>query len=68
MARGIPALATGGRGNLDYMRGLEPLLVAHGMTTVSDPSGVYVGGGCNGRSPIWTMQSAAPASCCGTMD
>jgi glycosyltransferase involved in cell wall biosynthesis len=51
MARGIPALATGWSGNLDFMRGLDPLLVAHGMTAVDDPSGVYVGRGMQWAEP-----------------
>ncbi len=51
MARGIPALATGWSGNLDFMRGIEPLLVSHRMIPVSDPSGVYRGAGSQWADP-----------------
>lgn len=51
MARGIPVLATGWSGNLDFMRGLAPLLVSHSMIPVSDPSGVYRGAGLKWADP-----------------
>jgi glycosyltransferase involved in cell wall biosynthesis len=38
---GVPALATGWSGNLDFMSGLDPLLIASRPTPVRDSSGVY---------------------------
>ncbi len=38
---GVPALATGFSGNLDFMRGVPELLIRFALKPVSDPSGVY---------------------------
>lgn len=38
---GVPALATGWSGNLDFMQGVPELLVDFAMTPVRDVSGVY---------------------------
>jgi glycosyltransferase involved in cell wall biosynthesis len=38
---GVPALATGWSGNVDFMGGLDELLIAHTLVPVRDPSGVY---------------------------
>jgi glycosyltransferase involved in cell wall biosynthesis len=38
---GVPALATGWSGNVDFMDGLHELLIAHTLVPVRDPSGVY---------------------------
>jgi glycosyltransferase involved in cell wall biosynthesis len=38
---GAPALATGWSGNMDFMETLPELLIAHSLTRVRDPSGVY---------------------------
>lgn len=38
---GVPSLATGWSGNLDFMEGLDELLIAHTLVPVRDPSGVY---------------------------
>lgn len=42
MARGVPALATGWSGNVDFMGGLDALNVRYSMIPVDDPSGVYL--------------------------
>lgn len=41
---GVPALATGWSGNLEFMQELPELLIACRLTPVRDPSGVYRGG------------------------
>jgi glycosyltransferase involved in cell wall biosynthesis len=38
---GVPALATGWSGNVEFMEGLDELLIAHTLVPVRDPSGVY---------------------------
>ncbi len=38
---GAPALATGWSGNLEFMSGIPELLIAHRMSQVRDPFGVY---------------------------
>lgn len=38
---GIPALATGWSGNLDFMGELPELLIRHSLISVRDPSGIY---------------------------
>jgi glycosyltransferase involved in cell wall biosynthesis len=38
---GVPVLATGWSGNLDFMEGLDELLIDHSLVPVRDPSGVY---------------------------
>lgn len=38
---GVPALATGWSGNLEFMSGLSELLIAYSMTAVHDPDRVY---------------------------
>lgn len=38
---GLPALATGWSGNLDFMSGMDELLIAHRLVPVRDASGVY---------------------------
>lgn len=38
---GVPALATGWSGNVDFMAGLSELLIDHTMIPVRDPAGVY---------------------------
>jgi glycosyltransferase involved in cell wall biosynthesis len=38
---GVPALATGWSGNIDFMEGLHELLIAHTLVPVRDPYGVY---------------------------
>lgn len=45
---GVPALATGWSGNLDFMAGLDDLLIRCSLTPVSDPDGVY-----GGRGLLW---------------
>lgn len=40
---GIPALATGWSGNLDFMSDLPELLIRHTMTLVDDPYRIYKG-------------------------
>ncbi len=42
---GVPALATGFSGNLDFMRGVPELLIRFALKPVTDSSGVYRGGG-----------------------
>jgi glycosyltransferase involved in cell wall biosynthesis len=38
---GVPALATGWSGNLDFMEGIPDLLIRYQLAPVRDPSGVY---------------------------
>jgi glycosyltransferase involved in cell wall biosynthesis len=38
---GVPALATGWSGNVDFMGSLSELLIDHTMIPVRDPAGVY---------------------------
>jgi glycosyltransferase involved in cell wall biosynthesis len=38
---GVPALATGWSGNVDFMKGLDELLISHSLVPVRDPYGVY---------------------------
>ena len=38
---GVPALATGWSGNVDFMQGLDELLIGHSLVPVRDPYGVY---------------------------
>jgi glycosyltransferase involved in cell wall biosynthesis len=38
---GVPALATGWSGNVDFMEGLTELLIDHTLVPVRDPYGVY---------------------------
>jgi glycosyltransferase involved in cell wall biosynthesis len=38
---GVPALATGWSGNLDFMGGIPELLIRHTLVPVRDPFGVY---------------------------
>jgi glycosyltransferase involved in cell wall biosynthesis len=45
LLEGVPALATGWSGNLDFMSGLDPLLIAHRLVPVRDASGVYSASG-----------------------
>lgn len=44
MAYGIPVVATGWSGNLEYMDADGALLVEHRLVPVEDPQGLYVGG------------------------
>ncbi|MBI1340422.1 glycosyltransferase [bacterium] len=48
-AMGVPALATGWSGNVDFMSGLDPLLLPSTLTPVRDPAGVYK----SGRGAVW---------------
>jgi glycosyltransferase involved in cell wall biosynthesis len=41
---GVPPLATGWSGNVDFMADLTDLTIAHTMTPVRDPQGVYPSG------------------------
>jgi glycosyltransferase involved in cell wall biosynthesis len=50
---GVPALATNWSGNLDFMAGLDPLLIASTQVPVLDPSGVY-------RAPASTWAEPDP--------
>jgi len=38
---GVPALATGWSGNMDFMSDVPELLIAHTLVPVRDPSGIY---------------------------
>lgn len=48
---GVPALATGWSGNMDFMADLPELTIAHGFTPVRDPSGVYKASGLEWAEP-----------------
>lgn len=48
---GVPALATGWSGNLDFMRGLPELLIDSVQAPVRDPQGVYRGAGLRWADP-----------------
>lgn len=54
---GVPALATGWSGNLDFMTGVPELLIGHALTPVRDPYGVY-------RAPgqLWAEPDIADAA------
>lgn len=38
---GVPALATGWSGNVDFMAGTPELLIQHTLVPVRDPAGIY---------------------------
>jgi glycosyltransferase involved in cell wall biosynthesis len=48
---GVPALATGWSGNLDFMCDLPELLIKNAMVAVSDPKGVYRSAGLMWAEP-----------------
>lgn len=41
MTAGVTPLATGWSGNLDFMAGLDPLLIPYALSDIDDPSGIY---------------------------
>lgn len=41
LALGVPVLATGWSGNLDFMQGMDEALIPYTLQGVQDPSGVY---------------------------
>ena len=41
LALGVPVLATGWSGNIDFMRGMDEALIPYTLQPVQDPSGVY---------------------------
>jgi hypothetical protein len=48
---GVPALATGWSGNLEFMSDLPELLIHHTMTPVDDPYHVYSASGLEWAEP-----------------
>jgi glycosyltransferase involved in cell wall biosynthesis len=48
---GVPALATGWSGNLDFMEDLPELLIAHKLAPVRDPGRIYRGTGLSWAEP-----------------
>jgi glycosyltransferase involved in cell wall biosynthesis len=48
---GVPPLATGWSGNVDFMADLDDLLIAYTMTPVRDPDGVYPAGRLSWAEP-----------------
>ena len=48
---GVPALATGWSGNLDFMAGVPELLIRHSLVPVKDPYGVYQAPGLEWAEP-----------------
>lgn len=48
---GVPALATGWSGNLDFMADVPDLLIGHQLTPVRDPYGVYRAAGLMWAEP-----------------
>lgn len=48
---GVPALATGWSGNLEFMRDVPELLIKNAMVPVRDPKGVYPSAGLNWAEP-----------------
>jgi glycosyltransferase involved in cell wall biosynthesis len=54
---GIPALATGWSGNLDFMGDVPELLIRHSLVPVHDPSGIY-----RARTQQWAEPDIADAA------
>ncbi|HOY79442.1 MAG TPA: glycosyltransferase [Hyphomonadaceae bacterium] len=48
---GVPALATGWSGNVDFMSGLPELLIRHTLVPVRDPAGIYRAAGLQWAEP-----------------
>ncbi len=48
---GVPALATGWSGNLDFMAGVPDLLIGHSFVSAEDPHGVYKASGQRWAEP-----------------
>lgn len=48
---GIPALATGWSGNMDFMADVPELLIAHTLVPVRDPAGIYRAHGLKWADP-----------------
>lgn len=48
---GVPALATGWSGNLDFMAGIPELLIRHKLTPVRDATGIYRSAGLRWAEP-----------------
>lgn len=55
MARGIPALATGWSGNMDFMAALPELLIDYDLVRVADRAGIYPAG----RASLWAEPDIA---------
>jgi len=58
LALGVPVLATGWSGNLDFMGGMEEALIPYTLQPVQDPSGRYA----NRKEQVWAepdIQAAA---------
>jgi glycosyltransferase involved in cell wall biosynthesis len=53
----VPALATGWSGNMDFMAGLDELLIPSRLVAVRDTSGVY-----RGRGRVWADPDADAAA------
>ena len=54
---GVPALATGWSGNVDFMAGTPELLIQHSLTPVRDAAGIYRSAGLQWAEP--DVQDAA---------
>lgn len=54
---GVPALATGWSGNVDFMAGIHELLIRHTLTPVRDAAGIYRAAGLQWAEP--DIQDAA---------
>lgn len=48
---GVPALATGWSGNMDFMSGVSELLIASTLVPVRDPMRIYTSAGCEWAEP-----------------
>lgn len=48
---GVPALATGWSGNVDFMTGVPELLIRHQLVPVRDPAGIYRAAGLQWAEP-----------------
>ncbi|MFT3722000.1 MAG: glycosyltransferase [Hyphomonadaceae bacterium] len=48
---GVPALATGWSGNVDFMSGIPELMIDHKLVAVRDPSRIYRAAGLNWAEP-----------------
>ncbi len=48
---GVPALATGWSGNVDFMAGMPELLIRHTLVPVRDPVGIYRAAGLSWAEP-----------------
>lgn len=48
---GVPALATGWSGNMDFMEDIPELLIAHTLAPVKDPGRIYRGTGLSWAEP-----------------